>query len=131
MNNVRHASGYVPADSVLATTAREIIAAHSTGADPTTGRAVCRRCGAMAPCPTVRAATQVVAATGAPMAGPGASPSADQRPDQFAAAAGAQHRAPVDLPALPHRPSVPVRSSAPVPGRLDRTDEAVPLRNAG
>lgn len=128
MNGVNDQRGFVPADSVLAVTAREIIAAHQPGPD-TGATPVCRRCGAVAPCATVRAATQVVAATGVPVAAPGAQvsaqeggPAADRVQPQWGYG-GSPRTAPRDEPpAAPQ--ALPMRTSAPVDAR------GVPVRIA-
>lgn len=72
------ASAIVKADSVLAATAREMLAAHGGPAPPGGALPLCARCGAVLPCPPVRAATQVLAAAGLPLSGPD-TPAADAK----------------------------------------------------
>ena len=55
---------YVKPDSVLARTAREVVAAHAGGAGPRPGMTTCPVCGEPLPCPTGRAAAEVLFAAG-------------------------------------------------------------------
>jgi hypothetical protein len=55
---------YVKPDSVLARTAREVLEAHAGGAGPRDGMMACPICGLTLPCPTGRAAAEVLFAAG-------------------------------------------------------------------
>src|ERR687890_41030 len=54
----------VKADSVLAHTAREVLAAHAGGAGPRDGMTICPVCGYSLPCASGRAAAEVLLAAG-------------------------------------------------------------------
>src|SRR4051794_35812987 len=54
----------VKPDSVLARTARESLEAHAGGAGPREGMTICPVCGEPLPCPTGRAAAEVLFAAG-------------------------------------------------------------------
>ncbi|HEY7273952.1 MAG TPA: hypothetical protein VH502_14565, partial [Actinoplanes sp.] len=55
---------YVKPDSVLARTAREVVEAHAGGSGPRGGMMACPVCGQSLPCPTGRAAAEVLFAAG-------------------------------------------------------------------
>lgn len=55
---------YVNPDSVLARTAREMVAAHGDGSGAIDGGSTCPRCGAPRPCAVGRAAAEVLSAAG-------------------------------------------------------------------
>lgn len=55
---------YVNPDSLLARTARETLAAHAGGAGPTDTMTICPVCGEPLPCPSGRAAAEVLFAAG-------------------------------------------------------------------
>ncbi|WP_203726165.1 hypothetical protein, partial [Paractinoplanes durhamensis] len=55
---------FVDPDSVLAQTAREMLAAHAGGAGPSEGMMECPVCGEPLPCPAGRSAAEVLEAAG-------------------------------------------------------------------
>src|SRR3982751_1463564 len=64
MGNRMAPTTYVNPDSVLARTAREVMQAHGGGAGPREGMTTCPVCGEPLPCPTGRAAAEVLFAAG-------------------------------------------------------------------